>query len=161
MRNFWLKNFRTSKCVRVFYWDEDGRVHESYEMPKAGEIVSLKGRFLSFMEDRGAVTYTTRLNIPTYFTTYKNAEPVNFDIFPASNISMAKFDLAINNRMAEEVFRSTNKSLFGDVNLFTLVFIIFSVFLLGLYMDNKINKLETTLQPDPTPIVEVEPNGWE
>lgn len=156
MRNWFLKNFFRSKVVRVFVLDENGRLDESYEFIKKPLTVTIKKRGQTFILSHEAVMISTKDNIPTYLLSYKNAEPMDLHNYPKTHYTMSDFDTAIDHNTVSELYKTTKGGFMADANILVLVVIVCSMFLLGYYLNGRLNKIENTITPEPTPVVEVE-----
>jgi len=143
MSNWWNKNIRKSKAVKLLIHYPDHRVQTHYVIPK-GEYVIIEKK--SFMIDKDHVFYDEK-NFPTFMFKFDDIQPINV---LNNNAKPIKDPVELYTQAESKLMQQFVMGMGGGIDLQTIALVVSIVGLFvmgfGLYtLYNEINKLQDVL----------------
>ncbi len=138
MKNTFNKLFRKNEVVKIILLNVDKRIKTYYVIPK-GKDINIKDNTYQlddknfFLDSKGYITYVF---------SYKNVLPYDIDSQKFGDITPADMNVALESRVASEIFKSTTK----EQPLQTIIYVLIGVVILGLLavyyaLSNDINSI--------------------
>jgi len=153
MKEIYIKAFKKHKAVIIKRINESGRVTTHWAIPSPDNIVNILGLNDAIVLHSDAKLLSTKRNIPTYFVTYKDCQPLTLtDLKREGVYSTAKLKLILQNDLAQKAFKAGNENKISDEAKLILIVIIAGLIGLGYFLNMKIAELDVA--PAVEPIVE-------
>lgn len=160
MRTWFLKTFKADKLVKVVVAFEDGRTKTFYEIPNEDGTVILSPTLAVLLKEDCRMI-SGKKNYPTYYFTYKSAgayQLINLNK-PDKKIDIpydAKdFSTAIDNKIAEQVFKASNTGMFYKDTFMILAIVVLCFLIFGYYMNMQLESIIDIIPVDPEPTGEL------
>lgn len=123
----WIHQSNKEK-VRLIISYQDGKTKIFKVKPSTNNTVSISDRTFNINEK----TYTIMKNMPTYFFNSENTEPIDVYSAKATPFSPSQYKVAIDNKIVEEIFKSSKKHNGFNKETITMVVLIGIAGVLGL-----------------------------
>lgn len=142
IQQWYLKTFRRSEIVRLIHTDVDKRISVKYILQTEKNKIQIGEK--SFLLTHEKINYLE--GIPTVFTNYKTAEPL--DILDVQNTiyTPEKFNTAITAQVVKELFAATKMKKLQDISTMLSIGILlvcgYSLYMMMTKLDEIMNILQ-------------------
>lgn len=124
MTNKFNKIFRKNAVIKIILLNPDKRIKTYYIIPNNKDVIIKNNTYQLddknfFIDNKGYITY---------IFSYKNVLPYNIDNQKFGDITPADMNVALESRVASEIFKSTSK----ESPLQTIIIVLIAVVVIGL-----------------------------
>ena len=143
MKQWFISKFKKTVAVRIYYITAEKRIKHYWAIPTADSIVKIGG--LTFVLNNKS--YYLKDNVPTYYFTFKNAEPI--DILEKEQPTVytpLELHTILEAKISEEIFNASKSSKISTETILLLGGMFVGFIVLGYYLTSKIAELQVIIE---------------
>ena len=142
MQEIYIKLFKKHKAVIIKRINESGRVTTHWAIPSPDNVVTILGLNDAIVLHSDARLLSTKRNIPTYFVTYLDCQPLTLDDLKREGVySTATLKLILKNDLAQKAFKAGNQSKMSDEAKLIILVVLVGFIALGYFLNMKLEEL--------------------
>lgn len=144
MKSQWvIRKFKKNKAVRTIVHYPDLRVKTIWCIPK-DNLITIDKR--TYRCDTKVDYFSLWNGIPTFTYKYDRVEPIRVDDKQDSQMTSDEFNVAINNKVVEEIFRASDKKMdLITIAIFAMVAIAIIVAVAGFFLYKEMQSMKDML----------------